>query len=209
MNRKFLRLFYFFNFFVVGISFDFETATIAKIQNSIKSGNLTCKKIVEEFLKRIENFDRQGPKLNAIVEKIQNSIEIAEILDENFSKSKNFSGFLHCVPILVKDNIDVQNVPTTGGISAFRQLIPSVDSPVVKIFRDQGAIILAKSNLAPLALDQSKTESETGGLAKNPYGLDRTTYGSSGGSAVGIAAGYAVISLDTDTTGSITVEIEK
>eukprot|EP00457_Paulinella_chromatophora_P002998 gb/GEZN01003003.1/.p1 GENE.gb/GEZN01003003.1/~~gb/GEZN01003003.1/.p1 ORF type:complete len:679 (+),score=84.46 gb/GEZN01003003.1/:146-2038(+) len=112
-------------------------------------------------------------------------------------------GKLHCVPILVKDNIDVQGLPTTNGLFAFKAQIPLTDAKTVAQLRAEGAMILGKSNMSPLADKELWGHSETGGLIRNPYDTDRTTYGSSGGAGAAGGACLSVINLGTETGVSI------
>lgn len=185
-------------------SFDFETATINDVRNAISSGQMKCVDIVLGYLERINAYDlNDPPALHAVIKPISDAMLDALQLDSYYANSSTFVGPMHCVPVLVKDNIDVAWVPNTGGINAFKNLYPAKDSPAVKALRDAGAVMIAKTNMAPLAMDGSVTNSETGGLARNPFGLDRTTYGSSGGTGAGLAARYAIVGLGTDTGGSV------
>jgi len=122
---------------------------------------------------------------------------------DNFYKTNNnkLKGKLHCIPLLVKDNIDVRGLPTTGGIKALRNSIPNKDALVVERLRKEGGIVMAKANLAELAA--GPYDSELGGECLNPYDYTRSCGPSSTGTGAGIATGMAVIGLGTDTEGSI------
>ena len=109
---------------------------------------------------------------------------------------------LHCVPIILKDNFDTADMPTTGGSVTLAKSVPPDDAFVVKRFREAGAIILAKANLTELALTGT-TVSSLGGQTKNPYDLTRTAGGSSGGTGAAIAANFAVVGTGSDTGQSI------
>ena len=109
---------------------------------------------------------------------------------------------LHCIPIILKDNFDTADMPTTGGSVRWRKSVPPDDAFVVKRFRDAGAIIVAKANLTELALTGT-TVSSLGGQTRNPYDLTRTAGGSSGGTGAAIAANFAVLGTGSDTGQSI------
>ena len=198
MNKIIIEIFFLFLIKFsnsIEANFDFK---ISKIHDLIKTGT-KCIDIVEYFNKRAYAYN---PSLNAIISFNPNSNKEAIELDKYFTENKKLKGKLHCVPVLVKDNIDIAGLPTTAGIKALRYSIPNKDSLVVSRLRKEGAIFIAKTNLAELA-NGLRYESELGGVCKNPYDLDRSCGVSSSGTGAGIASGMGIIGLGTDTSGSI------
>ena len=157
-----------------------------------------CKEIIAYYLERGYLYN---PILGAIISFNPNAISDAIKLDNYYKANKTFVGKLHCVPILVKDNIAVANIPMTGGIKALRYSIPHTDADIIEKLKAEGAIIIAKANLAEMAF--SSYDSEMGGKCYNPWDLTRSCSRSSSGSGCGVAADLAVISIGTDTDGSI------
>ncbi|MEQ9448888.1 MAG: amidase family protein, partial [Rhodospirillaceae bacterium] len=177
----------------------FDEATIAELNAAFEAGTLTAERLVELCLERIEAFDLQGPKLNAVISVNPNALEIARALDKERAERGPRSP-LHGIPVIMKDNIDTVDMPTTGGSVLLEGNMAPDDAFVVKKLRDAGAIMLAKVNLGEFA---NGFQSSLGGQSLNPHDLTRTPGGSSGGTGVGIAAGYAPIGLGTDTGGSV------
>ena len=151
-------------------------------------------------LARIDAFDRNGPTLHAVIFLNPRALEQARALDAE-RKAKGRRSPLHGIPVVLKDNYDTFDMPTTGGSILLEGSIPSKDAFVVKKLRDAGAIILAKVNMSEFA--SGGTYSSLGGQSLNPHDLTRGPSGSSGGTGVAIAAAYAVIGMGTDTGGSI------
>ncbi len=143
------------------------------------------------------------PPLGGVITIKYEATERASALDDYYKETGSFIGPLHCVPVLPKDNIDAKGLPTTGGVNALKGTIPNKDSDLVKGLTSQGAVVMGKANMAPLAQKSKYSWSETGGLARNPYNLSHTSYGSSGGNGVAGAAAYALINVGTDTSGSV------
>jgi amidase len=184
-------------------AFRLEEATIADIEAALRDGSLSCHSLVEQYLRRIEAYDKQGPSLNAIVLVNPRAIAIADDLDRRFRQSGPV-GPLHCVPILVKDNYETIDMPTTAGSLSLEGMMTGKDAFVVKRLRDAGAVMLAKSNMAEFAFSPVETvNSILPGYTRNPYDTRRVTAGSSGGSAAGVAANFAAIALASDTGDSI------
>lgn len=179
---------------------DLETATILDLQKAYDAG-LTSEKVVGAYLKRIDAYDHKGPKLNAVITVHPKALEIARALDAERRKSGPRS-LLHGVPILVKDNFDTYDMPTTGGSKALAGSTPMYDAFTVKKLRDAGAIILAKTNLDEFARGGTGTSS-LGGQTLNPYNLKKIPGGSSAGSGAGIAALFGQVGLGTETGSSI------
>ena len=181
-------------------SIDLDSATVADLNHAFDAGTLTAEKLVQLCLARIAEFDRKGPKLHAVMTLNPKALDTARALDAE-RKAKGKRSPLHGIPVVLKDNYDTFDMPTTGGSVLLEGSIPSKDAFVVKKLRDAGAIILAKVNMSEFA--SGGTYSSLGGQSHNPHDLARTPSGSSGGTGVAIAAGYATIGMGTDTGGSI------
>ena len=178
---------------------EFDQATIAELGAAFSAGTLTAEKLMELCLARIKAFDRQGPKIHAVITLNPKAMDEAKALDAE-RKAGKVRGPLHGIPVVLKDNYDTVEMQTTGGSVLLEGSIPPDDAYMVKKLRDAGAIILAKVNLGEFA---NGGESSLGGQSLNPHDLTRTPAGSSGGTGVAIAAGYAPLGLGTDTGGSI------
>jgi Asp-tRNA(Asn)/Glu-tRNA(Gln) amidotransferase A subunit family amidase len=184
-------------------SFRLQETTIAQIQSAFRDGSLTCRSLVEQYLKRIDADDKQGAKLNAIVMINPDALKTADDLDRRFRQSGPV-GPMHCVPVLVKDNYETFDMPTTAGSLSLKDMMTGKDAFVVKRLRDAGAVMLAKSNMAEFAFSPIETvNSILPGYTRNPYDTSRVTAGSSGGSAAALAANFAAIALASDTGDSI------
>lgn len=180
-------------------SVEFDGATIAELNAAFDSGALTAERLVQMCLERIAAFDRAGPKLHAVISLNPNAIEIARALDAE-RKATGPRSPLHGIPVVFKDNIDTIDMPTTGGSVLLEGSMSPDDAFLVKKLRDGGAIILAKVNLGEFA---NGSQSSMGGQSRNPHDLTRTPAGSSGGTGVAVAAGYAPLGVGTDTGGSV------
>ncbi|MBQ1541419.1 MAG: amidase [Caulobacteraceae bacterium] len=178
-------------------SLDLETATVADLDRAMDAGALTSEQLVRLSLARIAAYE---PKLDAIITLNPHALAEARALDAERRK-KGPRSPLHGVPVLLKDNINTRDLPTTLGFYGLKGAVPRSDASVVARLRDAGAIILAKTNLSELA--SGPTMSSLGGQTHNPHALDYSPAGSSGGAAAGVAAGYAPIAIATDTTGSV------
>ena len=179
---------------------EFDDATVQELEAAMAAGTLTSEKLVELCVARIQAFDAQGPKLHAVMHLNAKALEQARALDAERKAGKVRSA-LHGIPVVLKDNYDTADMPTTGGSLVLEGSIPPKDAFLVKKLRDAGAIILAKVNMSEFASGAAK--SSLGGQSLNPHDLTRTPAGSSGGTGVSIAAGYAPLGLGTDTGGSI------
>jgi len=183
--------------------FRVEEATIAGVHAAFTDGSLTCRSLVEAYLRRIEAYDRNGPALNALTTVNPRALETADSLDRRFRASGPV-GPLHCVPMIVKENMETKDLPTTAGSLSLQGFIPAADAFQVARVRAAGAIVLAKSNMAEFAFSPYETVSSIlPGYSKNPYALDRVTAGSSGGTAAAVAANLGLVGLGTDTGNSI------
>lgn len=179
-----------------------EELTIGQAHAAFRSGTLTCRALVEGYLARIAKYDVQGPALNAIASINRNAAAEADRLDRLFAES-GLSGPLHCVPVIAKDNIETGGWETTAGSLALKGFVPARDATAIVRLKAAGALILAKANMADLALNALTTVNRIHGPTKNPYALDRVPAGSSGGTAVAIAANFGLVGLGTDTGSSV------
>ena len=184
-----------------------EELTIAQLQSGYKEGRFSVKDVVNVYLDRILEIDKNGPKLNSIIEINPDALRIAEELDRELAAGKS-RGPLHGVPVILKDNIDTHDrMPTTAGATALSNSFPKTDSYVAKKLREAGAIIIGKSNLSEWANFRAMTSSSgwsgIGGQTKNPYVLDRNPCGSSSGSGVAVSANLCMMAIGTETNGSI------
>ena len=184
-------------------SFQVHEATIAGIEVELKAGRLTCHAVVDQYLRRIEAYDKKGPALNAIVQINPDALKQADDLDRRF-KASGPAGPLHCVPMIVKDNFETIGLQSAGGSLAMKGFVSTKDAFLVQRVRNAGAIVLAKSNMAEWAFSPYETVSSIlPGYTRNPYALDRVTAGSSGGTAAAVAASFGAVGLGSDTGNSI------
>src|SRR4030095_6684771 len=183
------------------VKFELNETTIVDIHRAIRSGKITCRQLVEAYLKRIDAYD-QSTRLTSIVSINPQALAEADRLDEEFKRTKKLRP-LHGIPVIVKDNYDTKDLQTTGGSMALKGSIPPDDAYQVRKLREAGAIVLAKSNMAEWAFSPMMTESSTAGVTRNPYDLERVPAGSSGGTAAAVAANLGAVGLGTDTGNSI------
>ena len=188
-------------------SFALEEMTVAELQHGMASGRFTAAALARQYLKRIAEVDRKGPRLKAVIELNPDALGIAEVLDRE-RQSKSQRGPLHGIPILIKDNIDTHDrMTTTAGSLALEGSIPPRDSFLVARLRAAGAVILGKTNLSEWANFRGSRSisgwSGRGGQTRNPYCIDRSPSGSSSGSASAVSANLCAASIGTETNGSI------
>lgn len=176
-------------------------ATVADIHRALDARAVTCRQVVQAYLDRIDAYDRRGPSLRALIAVNPRALDEADRLDREAARGAERQA-LHCIPLILKDNFDTADMPTTGASVTLARSVPPDDAFVVKRFRAAGAIIIAKANLTELALT-GVTVSSLGGQTLNPYDLTRTPGGSSGGTGAAIAAGFAVLGTGSDTGQSI------
>lgn len=187
-----------------GGTFDVVEASIAEIHRAYQEGELTARQLVELYLARIDAYDKRGPAVNAIVTINPNALARADELDRHFSETGGFVGPLHGIPVIVKDNYDTADLPTTAGSLSLDGSRPPDDAYQVRRIREAGAIVLAKSNMAEFAFSPYETVgSALPGHTRNPYALNRVPAGSSGGTAAAVAASFGAVGLGTDTGNSI------
>jgi amidase len=198
---------------------DITSATIADLNSAFARGTLTSEKLTEFYLARIAAYNQQGPAINAIISLNPNALAEAKALDIE-RKAGKIRGLLHGIPVVLKDNYDTFDMPTTAGSQLLAGSFPPADASVVKKLRDAGAIILAKANLSEFASGGGSVAGATdpailkagsvpdgfssmGGQTLNPHDLTRGPGSSSGGTGAAIAAAFAQFGLGTDTAGSI------
>ena len=186
------------------MAFRLEEATINDIHSAFGSGELTCRRLVELYLARIEAYDKNGPELNAIITVNPKVLDEADELDRIFEESGELAGPLHGIPVLVKDQAETAGIRTTFGSVAFEGYVPEEDATAVGRLKEAGALILAKTNLPDFATSWF-AYSSAGGETKNPYDLDRDPGGSSSGTGAAVAANLGAVGIGEDTGGSIRV----
>ena len=181
--------------------FDLQEASIGTVHAALRSGELSCRALVDQYLTRISALD-QPMRLNAIVTINPDATLDADHLDGDYARTGSLQP-LHCVPVIVKDNYETRGLQTTAGSLALKGWLPDTDADMVARLRAAGAIVLAKSNMAEWAFSPYLTESSIAGITRNPYDLERVPAGSSGGTAAAIAANLGLVGLGTDTGNSI------
>ncbi|HAP60323.1 MAG TPA: amidase, partial [Cytophagales bacterium] len=154
-----------------------EELTIAQAHTAFQEGTLSSEKLVQAYLERIEQYD---PQLNSLTFLNPKALEEAKALDQELAKTGVLRP-LHGIPLIVKDNINTAEMPTTAGALALQHFIPERDAFIIERLKDAGAIILGKSNMAEWAFSPMHTESSTAGTTHNPYDTTRVPAGSSGG----------------------------
>jgi amidase len=183
--------------------FPVDETTIAEVHAAFRAKRLSCRSLVQAYLDRIDAVDKRGPAINALTAINDRALTTADSLDRLYAASGP-AGPLHCIPMIVKDNMETHDLQTTAGSLALKGWLPQRDATMVARIRAAGAIVLAKSNLAEWAFSPYETVSSIlPGYTKNPYALDRVTAGSSGGTAAAIAANEGTVGLGTDTGNSI------
>jgi amidase len=184
-----------------GQRFQLMETSISDIHNAMQSGKLTCRGLVQQYLDRIKAYDQQGPAINAMLFVNPKVLEQAEAMDKAFQRGAKLKP-LQCIPLVLKDNFDTADMPTTGASLALKGMQPSRDAFTVARLRQAGALILGKTNMHELAIT-GITVSSLGGQTKNPYELTRTPGGSSGGTGAALAANFAAVGTGSDTVNSI------
>jgi amidase len=187
--------------------FELDEITIDDLQNAFRSGQYSSRAVTEKYLAQIQEIDKSGPKVNAVIELNPDALQIADALDQE-RKSKGPRGPLHGIPVLIKDNIDTgDRMNTTAGSLALLGSRPSNDAFVAAQLRRAGAVILGKTNLSEWANIRSSHStsgwSGRGGLTHNPYALDRNPCGSSSGTGAAVSANLCVAGVGTETDGSV------
>ena len=183
--------------------FDVMEKSIAELNLALEAGTVTSQELVEQYLARIEAYDLRGPALNAIVTLNPRVREDAAALDAERA-SGTVRSPLHGIPVLLKDNYDTHDMPTTAGVVALAASIPPDDAFQVRRLREAGVVILGKTNMHELARGITTVGSLTG-QTRNPYDPTRNPGGSSGGTGAAVAASFAAVGMGSDTCGSIRI----
>src|SRR2546430_10588517 len=188
-------------------AFELDELTVDDMQSGMASGKYSAHSLTKKYLDRIDDVDKRGAAINAVIELNPDALSIAADLDKE-RKAGRVRGRLHGIPLLVKDNIDTHDsMTTTAGSLALGGSIPLQDSFVAKKLREAGAVIIGKTNLSEWANFRSSHStsgwSGRGGQTRNPYVLDRNPCGSSSGTGAAIAANLAAIGVGTETDGSV------
>lgn len=184
-----------------------EEITITELQSGYENGRYTIEDVTAAYLERISAFDQNGPRLNSMLYLNPLALDIAKEMDRELQEG-NKRGPLHGIPVVLKDNIDTEDMPTTAGANVLEGSVPDQDAFIAKKLREAGALILGKANLSEWANFHSSFSSSgwsaLGGQVHNPYDLSRNPCGSSAGSGAAASANMAVFAIGTETNGSIT-----
>lgn len=183
-----------------GAELSLTSATISELNAAMDAGAISSESLVQRYLDRIEAYDQAGPKLNSVILANPRALQRAQELDTERRENGRRSP-LHGIPVVVKDNIDTADMPTTAGSFLLKDSMPPDDAFVIQRLRAAGAIVIAKTNLSEFA--SGDAISSLGGVIRNPHHLGRSPAGSSGGSGAAVAAGFASVGLGTDTGGSV------
>jgi Asp-tRNA(Asn)/Glu-tRNA(Gln) amidotransferase A subunit family amidase len=186
-----------------GAPVEVHEATITELQAAMAAGRTTSRALVDAYLARIAAYDLRGPAINAMVRVNQNARADATRLDAERREGR-VRGPLHGIPIILKDNFDTADMPTSGGALALANHRPTEDAFVVRKLREAGAVIIGKSTMHELAAGITTISSLTG-QTRNPYDIRRCPGGSSGGTGAAIAASFAAVGWGSDTCGSIRI----
>jgi Asp-tRNA(Asn)/Glu-tRNA(Gln) amidotransferase A subunit family amidase len=179
-------------------AFHLDEATIDSVHSALKSGDISCRTLTAAYLKRIEAYNHAGPALNAVQNINPRALQEADRLDAAY-KASGPVGKLHCVPVLVKDQVETKDMPTTYGSAVFKDFTPLRDATVVTRLKAAGAIILGKTTMGEFA---NGYVGSAFGFMRNAYDPTRVASGSSGGTGASVAANLATIGIAEDTGGS-------
>ena len=183
-----------------------DDVRVDDLQAGMTRGDFTARQLTERYLARIAELDDDGPRLNAVIEVNPDALTEATRLDAERA-SGEIRGPLHGIPVLLKDNIDAVGMANSAGSLALADHRPAVDAHLVAQLRTAGALILGKTNLSEWANFRSTQSSSgwsaRGGQTRNPHVLDRSPCGSSSGSGVAVAIGFAPLAIGTETDGSV------
>jgi amidase len=180
--------------------FEILETTIARIHAAYQSGQLSARQLVQMYFARIDAYDKNGPAINAIITINPKALQEADRLDAAFQAS-GFVGPLHGIPVIIKDQADAQGMPTTLGSLLFKDYYPDRDAFVVDKLKKAGAVILAKATLGELG--GGDTHGSLFGSTRNPYDLERTAGGSSGGCGASVAANFCTVAVGQEGFASI------
>ncbi len=183
--------------------FDVMEKSIADLQAALEAGAVTSHALVVLYQARIRAYDHDGPRLNAMIALNPLALDAADALDRE-RRAGHVRGPLHGVPIVIKDNYETADMPTTGGSLALAGFRTGRDAFMVRRLREAGAVIVGKTNLHELAAGITSVSS-LGGQTRNPYDPSRNPGGSSGGTGAAVAANFAAAGMGSDTCGSIRI----
>ena len=181
-------------------AFNVVETTIADIHAAYQSGRLSARQLVQLYLDRIDAYDKKGPGINALISLNPRALEEADRLDAAF-RASGFVGPLHGIPIIMKDQGDVAEMPTTLGSVLFKDHMPGRDAFVVARLKKAGAIFVGKATLGELGAGD--THGSLFGSTRNVYDLERTAGGSSGGSAASVSANFSTVAVGQEGLASI------
>lgn len=188
--------------------FTFEEATIHSIQVAIKNHNMTCEQLINLYIDRVKKYNfsmkNDRPPINALTEINPYALDEARELDQNYMKTQQFEGSLQCIPVVVKDNINTQDMTTTAGSFSLLGNQPTHDAFLVAQLRKSGAIILGKGGMDEFASGMYGINSRNGRVG-NAYDTTQNPGGSSSGPAAAVSANFSVIGIGTDNSGSIRI----
>ncbi|HEX6732690.1 MAG TPA: amidase family protein, partial [Pyrinomonadaceae bacterium] len=202
--------------FGVPRSLQLVEASVPELQLALRSRLITSEQLVQMYLNRINSYDDVGPTLNSFIHINENALE--EARERDLDRNRGLAhGPLFGIPVLLKDNIDTADMPTTAGSVALAGSIPPNDAFITQKLRDAGAIILGKATLTEfanfIAIGMPSGYSSLGGYGFNPYDPRPqpasdgrpvlTPGGSSSGSGIAVAANLAAVAIGTETSGSI------
>lgn len=179
--------------------FEIVEATIDEVHTAFRAGSLTCADLVDGYLARIEAYDQRGPELNSIQLVNPRARDEASSLDAAF-ESGGLVGPLHCVPVLLKDQVETSDMPTTYGSAVFEGFESGRDATIVTRMKEAGAIIIAKTNMGEYAFSYVGSSF---GMVRNAYDPTRLPSGSSAGTGAAVAANFGLVGIGEDTGGSI------
>lgn len=182
---------------------DVMERSIPELAAALDAGDVTSRQLVTDYLARIAAYDQRGPGLNAMVRIADDALAVADARDVERTQGLT-RGPLHGIPVVVKDNYDTADMPTSAGAIGLATSIPPDDAFQVRRLREAGAIILGKTNMHELARGIT-TVSSVLGQTRNPYDPTRNPGGSSGGTGAAVAASYAAVGMGSDTCGSIRI----
>jgi amidase len=185
------------------VPFRLMEATISETQAALEAGTVTSEDLVTMYLARITAFDKQGPAINAMVRMNPNALAEARASDRDRRRGRK-RGPLHGIPVVLKDNYDTFDMPTSASSLSLATSVAPDDAFLVRKLREAGAVFLGKTNMHEFAFGIT-TISSLGGQSLNPYDIRRNPGGSSGGTGAAVAANYAVFGMGSDTCGSIRI----
>lgn len=183
-----------------------QEKSVDELRTLLATRKISSVALVEAYLERIRMLDGAGPTLRSVIAVSPDALDQARASDRR-QLTRKVPGLLEGIPVLIKDNIETSELPTTAGSLALKDNRTGRDSPLVALLRREGAIILGKTNLSEWANIRSSNSmsgwSAVGGLVRNPYALDRSACGSSSGSGAAVAASLAAVAVGTETDGSV------